>query len=65
MNASYSFPVTGDVRCTFSANVYNVFNNYYIMDAYTDYASVGTWENAFRVFYCYGRTFNLRVKFHF
>jgi len=65
MNASYTFPVTNDVRCTFSANVYNVFNNYYIMDAYTDYATPGTWENAFRVFYSYGRTFNLRVKLHF
>lgn len=65
LNASYSFPVTNDVRCTFSANVYNVFNNYYIMDAYTDYASPGSWENAFRVFYSFGRTFNLRVKLHF
>lgn len=65
LNASYNFPITGDVRATFSANVYNVFNNNYIMDAYTDYASVGTWENAFRVYYSYGRTFSLRLKLYF
>lgn len=65
LNASYNFPVTEGVRCTFQANVYNAFNNYYIMDAYTDYSSVGTWENAYRVFYSTGRTFNLRVKLHF
>ena len=65
LNASYNFPVTEGIRCTFSANVYNVFSNYYIMDAYTDYNKVGTWENAYRVFYSYGRTFNLRVKLHF
>ncbi len=65
MNASYSFPITGGLRCTFSANVYNVFNNYYIMDAYTDHSSKGSWENAFRVFYSYGRTFSLRCKLYF
>lgn len=65
LNASYNFPLTGDMRCTFSANVYNAFNNYYIMDAYTDYSTAGSWENAYRVFYSYGRTFNLRVKIHF
>ncbi len=65
LNASYSFPITGDLRCTFSANVYNVFNNYYIMDAYTSHSSKGTWENAFRVFYSYGRTFSLRCKLTF
>lgn len=65
LNASYNFAITGDVRATFSANIYNVFNNNYIMDAYTDYQTAGTWENAFRVFYSYGRTFNLRLKIHF
>lgn len=65
LNASYNFPITEGVRCTFQANVYNAFNNYYIMDAYTDYSSVGTWENAYRIFYSTGRTFNLRVKLHF
>ena len=65
LNASYNFPVTDGVRCTFSANVYNAFNNYYIMDAYTDHSTVGTWQNAYQVFYSYGRTFNLRVKLNF
>lgn len=65
LNASYNFPVTEGLRCTFSANVYNVLNNYYIMDAYTDHSTVGTWQNAYQVFYSSGRTFNLRVKLHF
>ncbi len=65
INASYNFPITDNVRCTFSANVYNAFNNYYVMDAYTNYSTVGTWENAFRVIYSYGRTFNLRAKLYF
>lgn len=65
LNASYNFPITDGVRATFSANVYNAFNNYYIMDAYTDYSTPGTWQDAYRVFYSYGRTFNLRVKLYF
>ncbi len=65
INASYNFPITEGVRCSFSANVYNVFNNYYVMDAFTNYSSPGTWENAYRVFYSYGRTFSLRAKFYF
>lgn len=65
LNASYNFPITDGIRATFSANVYNVFNNYYIMDAYTDYSKPGTWQDAYRVFYSYGRTFSLRVKLYF
>lgn len=65
LNASYNFPITGDVRATFSANVYNVFNNYYIMDAFTPHDTNGTWQNATGVFYSYGRTFNLRLKLYF
>ncbi len=65
LNASYSFDITKGLRCMVSANVYNVFSNYYIMDAYTDYSKKGTWQDAFRVFYSQGRTFNFRVKFFF
>ena len=65
LNASYSFDITKGLRCLVSANVYNVCNNYYIMDAYTDYSKPGTWQDAFRVYYSQGRTFNFRVKFYF
>lgn len=65
INASYNFPIMGDVRATISGNIYNVFNNYYIMDAYTDNSINGTWENATGVFYSYGRTFNVRLKVYF
>lgn len=65
LNASYNFPITGNVRATFSANIYNVFNNNYIMDAYTPYSTTGTWQNATGVFYSFGRTFNVRLKLYF
>ncbi len=65
LNASYNINITKGLRCVVSANVYNVFSNYYIMDAYTDYSKNGTWQDAFRVYYSQGRTFNFRVKFFF
>lgn len=65
LNASYNFPITGNVRATFSANIYNVFNNRYIMDAYTPHSVDGTWQNATGVFYSFGRTFNVRLKLYF
>ena len=65
MNASYGFDISKGLRCVVSANVYNVFNNYYIMDAYTNSSIDGTWENAYNVFYSHGRTFSLRAKLYF
>lgn len=65
LNASYNFAITGDVRATFSANIYNVFNNYYILDAFTPYNQTGTWKNAYGVYYNFGRTFNFRIKLYF
>lgn len=65
INASYNFPIFGDVRGTLSGNIYNVFNNYYVTDAYTPYSATGTWRNATGVFYSQGRTFSVRLKIHF
>ena len=64
LNASYSFKI-GGLNATVYGNVYNIFNNYYIKDAYTAYNVAGSWENAYRVFYSFGRTFSLRLKVNF
>ena len=64
LSASYSFKI-GGVNATLYGNVYNIFNNYYIKDAYTMSDTPGTWQNAFRVWYAFGRTFSLRLKVTF
>lgn len=62
MNASYTFPL-GKCKATLYGNVENVFNQRYIVDA-TD-GGTGKWENAYEVFYAFGRTYSLRLKVAF
>lgn len=64
LSASYNFKI-GGVNATLYGNVYNVFNHYFVKDAYTYCSTPGTWDNAFRVFYSFGRTFSLRLKVTF
>ncbi|MGN1246332.1 MAG: TonB-dependent receptor [Muribaculaceae bacterium] len=64
MHASYTFNF-GGVRATLSGNVNNLFNHFYVMDAYTSTSEVGTWQNAYRVFYSFGRTYSVRLKVNF
>ncbi|MDE7369342.1 MAG: TonB-dependent receptor, partial [Muribaculaceae bacterium] len=64
LNASYRFKI-GGVNATLYGNVYNLFNNYYVVDAYTSTSTPGTWQNAYRVFYSFGRTYSLRLKINF
>ena len=64
MFASYRFKI-GNVNATLYGNVYNVFNNYYITDAVTGINSRGTWENAYGVFYSFGRTYSVRMRINF
>jgi len=60
--ASYRFNI-GGVKATLSGNVDNIFNQEYIIDAYD--GSDHTWKTAYRVFYGFGRTFNVRLKLRF
>jgi len=62
--ASYHFNI-GGVGATLSGNVYNIFNNNYIMDAYTSTATTGTWQNAYRIFYSFGTTYSMKLKLTF
>lgn len=64
MSASYNFKL-GGLNATLYGNVYNLFNYNFIRDAYTPSDAVGTWQNAFRVFYSFGRTFSIRLKVAF
>ena len=53
------------MRATLSGNVNNLFNHFYVMDAYTSTSEAGTWQNAYRVFYSFGRTYSVRLKVNF
>lgn len=64
LNASYTFKM-GGLKATLYGNVNNLFNHYYVMDAYTSTSEVGTWSNAYRVFYSFGRTYSVRLKVKF
>jgi len=64
LSASYSFQM-GGTNATLSGNVNNLFDHYYVMDAYTKTDTTGAWDNAYRVFYSFGRTFSLRLKVRF
>lgn len=64
LNASYKFKMAG-FDATIFGNVNNLFNHYYVVDAYTASGSAGTWDNAYRVFYSFGRTYTLRLKIAF
>ena len=62
LSSGYSFDF-GKVRATLSGNINNLFNQEYIADA-RDGAN-HDWESATRVFYGFGRTYNVRLKFNF
>ena len=64
LSASYKFKM-GKLDATLYGNVYNLFNYYYVKDATTNYNVVGAWDNAYKVFYSFGRTFSLRLKVNF
>lgn len=64
LNASYKFKI-GNTNATIYGNVNNLFNHYYVKDAYTPSDVTGEWNNAFRVFYALGRSFSLKLKINF
>ena len=64
LSASYSFDMAG-FRATIFGNVNNLFDYNYVMDATTRSGNDGTWQNAYKVFYSFGRTYSLRLKISF
>ena len=63
LNARYDFKV-GTCMASIIGNVYNVFDYEYIQDAFYDGTNSG-WQNAYRIFYSYGRTFSVKLKLTF
>ena len=64
LSASYRFKI-GTVRATVYANLNNVFNQEYIVDAYNTANIAPSWQNVYRVFYAFGRTFSVKLKVNF
>lgn len=62
LNASYKFNI-GNCKATLSGNVNNLFDYQYIVDAYD--GGTGKWQDAYRVFYAFGRTYTVRLKVNF
>lgn len=53
------------MRATLNGNINNLFNHYYVMDAYNNITTAGEWDNVYRVFYSFGRTYSVRLKVNF
>lgn len=64
VNASYRFEI-GGLDATLYGNVNNLCNYNYVTQAQTDLGEIGTWQNANRVFYSFGRTYSLKLKINF
>lgn len=64
LSASYRFNI-GGISATLYGNVNNLLNYNYVMDAYTQAQEPGAWDNAYRVYYSFGRTYSLKLKINF
>lgn len=64
LSASYSFKMAG-FNAVLYGNVHNLFNYNYITQSYTPVGANGSWENAYQVFYSFGRTFSVKLKLNF
>lgn len=64
LSASYRFKI-GNTNATLFGNVYNLFDYNYITDAYIAGSSAGTWQDAYRIFYAFGRTYSVRLNINF
>ena len=64
LSASYRFKV-GGLDATVFGNVNNLCNYNFVTQAQTNLGEVGTWKNANRVFYSFGRTYSLKLKINF
>ena len=64
LSASYRFKI-GGVDATVFGNVNNLYNYNYVTQAYCPVSARGTWENAYQVFYSFGRTYSVRLRVNF
>ncbi len=64
LSASYRFKL-GDFDAILYGNVNNLCDYNYVTQAQTPVGAVGTWKNADRLFYSFGRTYSLKLKINF
>ena len=64
LSASYRFNI-GGVSATLYGTVHNLFNYYYVVDAWSNSAEDANWENIYRVFYSFGRTYSMKLRINF
>lgn len=64
LSASYSFEV-GGINARLSGNVYNLCDYHYVSMAYNGLEQDGAWDNVYRVFYSFGRTYALKLRLNF
>ena len=66
LNASYRFEI-GGVNAVLSGNIHNLFNHYYVVDAWSSSQGEATWDNEYLygVFYSFGRTYSMRLRINF
>ena len=65
LSASYKFNIGKKVSATIYGNINNLCDYNYVKDAYTSSGTPGAWNNAFRVFYSFGRTYSIKLKINF
>ena len=46
-------------------SVYNLCNYHYVTTAWGKLEEPGAWDNVFRVFYSFGRTYSLKLRLNF
>lgn len=64
ISASYRFNI-GGLDATVFGNVNNLYDYNFVTQAYCPVSAIGTWENAYQVFYSFGRTYSLRLRVNF
>ncbi|MBD5346151.1 MAG: TonB-dependent receptor plug domain-containing protein [Bacteroides sp.] len=64
VSASYRFKI-GGLDATVYGNVNNLYNYNYVTQAYCPVSAIGSWENAYQVFYSFGRTYSMRLRVNF
>ena len=63
LNASYRFKI-GDVDATLFGNLHNLFDYRYMIDATQESGVDGRWDNVYG-FYCFGRTYSMKLRINF
>ncbi len=53
------------MNATLFGNVHNLFNYNYVVDAWSNSAVDGAWDNIYGTFYSFGRTYSMKLRINF